>query len=377
VLFKEVIGLVDLKKHLIQTVKDGRVSHAQVFLGNEGSGNLALAIAYAQYINCTNKQEVDSCGECLSCIKYNKLVHPDLHFVFPVATTTSITSKPISDNFIVEFREAVLDNPYMDVFNWLACLGIENKQGNINTEESSSILKKLSLTTYESEYKVMVIWMAEKMNAACSNKLLKILEEPPEKTLFLLVVGEHEKLLTTIISRTQLVKVNKIKDEELISALQQKHSLPLSQAQVISHLSNGNYNLAVQLIQETDGDDFNFSNLQLWMRYCYGRKFADLITWVDSIASIGRERQKNFLSYVSHSMRETLLLHLKLDNLVRLNGQELEFGKKFSPFVHPKNCDEISEQLNKAINQIERNAHPKILLLDLSFKMVDLLHIPV
>ena len=376
-LFKDVIGLVDLKKNLVQTVKDGRVSHAQVCLGSQGSGNLALAIAYAQYINCTNKQEDDSCSECLSCIKYQKIVHPDLHFVFPVASTASVTSKPVSDNFIVEWREALLDNPYLDVFTWLERLGVENKQGIINTDESSSIFKKLSLTTYESEYKVMIIWMAEKMNISCSNKLLKILEEPPEKTLFLLVVEEHEKLLSTIISRTQLVKVNKIKDDELIGALQQKHSISLTQAQLICHLSNGNYNVAVQLIQETDGDDFNPTNLQLWVRYCYGRKFADLITWVDSIAAIGREKQKNFLNYVSQIMRETLLLHLKLENLVRLNGQELQFSKKFSPFVHPKNCVEILDQLNKAINQIERNAHPKILLLDLSFKMVDLLHIPV
>ena len=183
-LFKDVIGLVDLKKNLVQTVKDGRVSHAQVFLGSQGSGNLALAIAYAQYINCTNKQEDDSCSECLSCIKYQKIVHPDLHFVFPVASTASVTSKPVSDNFIVEWREALLDNPYLDVFTWLERLGVENKQGIINTDESSSIFKKLSLTTYESEYKVMIIWMAEKMNISCSNKLLKILD-PEEHSLIL------------------------------------------------------------------------------------------------------------------------------------------------------------------------------------------------
>lgn len=374
--FNDVIGLGEVKERLVQTVASGRVSHAQLFLGSEGSGNLALAIAYAQFLSCGNRQEKDSCGTCPSCVKYQKLAHPDLHFVYPVATTKEVTSKPVSGDFISQWREAVLENPYMSLFDWLGNLGIENKQGNINAEESGEILKKLSLTTYESEYKVMIIWMAEKMNHFAANKLLKILEEPPEKTLFLLVVQEHDQLLNTIISRTQLVKIHKIPDEELKAALVEKHQLSAEQATMIAHLADGNYNAALHLMNDSENEKVNFSFFQSWMRSCYARKAVELTAWVDSISAIGREKQKNFLAYSLHMVRESLMMNLGANSLVKLGGNELEFVTRFSKFIHPNNGSELTEQLNKGISDIERNANPKILFLDLSFKVMELLAVP-
>lgn len=372
-LFSEVIGQEAVKQRLLNTVKENRVSHAQLFLGPEGSGTLPLAIAYAQYVSCTNKQENDSCGTCHSCIKYNKLVHPDLHFVYPIALSKDAR---VSTDVIAKWRSAFLDNPYMSLSDWFDYLDAENKQAVIGTDESTEILRKLSLTTYEAEYKIMVIWMADKMNQAAANKLLKILEEPPDKTLFLLIVESEDQLLRTILSRTQLVKVYKLSDEELKHALVERKGVSESDASRLVHLADGNYNAAIKLLSENENAAFNLSMFQQWMRACLKLDYPKMAAWGDEMAGIGREKQKNFLKYALHVIRESLMLSYGTQ-LVKLEGEELDFVRKFSPFIHGSNCLQMIEELNKAHTHIERNANPKILFLDLSFRIYELLNIKV
>ncbi|HEY6162079.1 MAG TPA: DNA polymerase III subunit [Bacteroidia bacterium] len=369
-LFKEIIGQDEVKQRLLQSVKDGRISHAQLFMGHEGSGNLALAIAYAQYIACKNRGENDSCGTCPSCVKYKGLVHPDLHFAYPI---TSAKENETSTKYLPEWREAIRDNPYMNLFQWIQRVGAENKQGVISVYESAEILKKLALTTYEGGYKVMIIWMPEKMNLASANKLLKILEEPPAKTLFLLATENSDHLLTTILSRTQLVKVPRIDDEDMKQALKDRHGLDESEAARVAYLAEGNYNEALYLVKHADEENFNFAQFSAWMRLCYKKDVLKLAHWVDGIATIGREKQKNFLAYALSMTRETLMVSYADSSLVRLQGEELEFVKKFSPFIHGENCISITDELNRAIRDVERNANPKIMFTDLSLKMMVLL----
>ena len=368
--FKNIIGQEEVKQRLIQSAKDGRISHAQLFMGPEGSGNLALAIAYAQFIACKNKGEDDSCGTCPSCLKYQGLVHPDLHFAYPI---TSAKEGETSTLYLAEWREELARNPYMNMFYWISIIGKENQQGVISKFESAEIMRKLSLTSFDGGFKVMIIWMPEKMNQASANKLLKILEEPTDKTLFLLVTENADQLLPTIISRTQLVKVNRISDEDMIKALMKRESLSEDEASRIAYLSEGNYNEAQHLIKNADEENFNFVQFRTWMRLCFGKDVLKNIHWVEGIATIGREKQKNFLAYAMSMTRETLMVSYGDASLIRLRGEELEFVKKFSPFIHGENCIQITEELNRAIRDIERNANPKILFTDLSLKLMTLL----
>jgi DNA polymerase-3 subunit delta' len=372
-LFKDIIGQQAVKDRLIRSVKEGRISHAQLFLGPQGSGSLAMAVAYAQYICCSNKGEAESCDQCSSCIKYNKLVHPDLHFVYPVALSKDVRT---SSDVIAEWRSAFLSNPYISLFNWFEQLDAENKQAIIGVEESGDILRKLSLTTYEAEYKIMIIWQAEKMNQAAANKLLKILEEPPDKTLFLLICENEEQLLRTIVSRTQLIKINKIKDEELADALIANNELSPEAAQKIAHLADGNYAEALLLISENENAAQNLVSFQKLMRASLKFDPKAVLVWIDEIAAAGRERQKNFLNYALHIMRESLVLNYADASLIKLGADEQDFVKKFSPFIHASNVERFVEELNSAHYHMERNANAKILFMDLAFKFNELLNLP-
>ena len=372
-LFKEIIGQQAVKERLVRSHKEGRISHAQLFLGPQGSGSLPMALAYAQFISCTNKSEDDSCGTCSSCVKYNKLVHPDLHFVYPVALSKDVKT---STDVAVAWREAFLDNPYITLFSWFEQLAAENKQAVIGTEESGEILRKLSLTTYEAEYKIMIIWQAEKMNPSAANKLLKILEEPPDKTLFLLVCENEDQLLRTIVSRTQLIKINKIKDADLMDALVSLHGQTAEAAEKSSHLADGNYAEALLLLSENENAGQNLASFQKLMRASLKFDPKAVISWIEEISAGGRERQKNFLNYALHIMRESAMMNYGDDILVKLSGDEQEFVKKFSPFIHGANIERFIEELNKAHFHMERNASAKILFMDLAFKFNELLSVP-
>jgi DNA polymerase-3 subunit delta' len=376
--FKELLGQEKVKELLLQSVREERVPHAQLFLGSKGSSNLALALAFAQYVGCTNKQEEDSCGVCPSCVKHKKFSHPDLHFVFPVATTASVKTKPISKNFLAEWRVLLEDNAYFSLFDWLKHIGVENKQGIISVEESAHIMKDLSLKPYESDTKIMLIWMPEKMNVQAANKLLKIIEEPPHKTIFLLVAESAENMLATVLSRTQLLKVPRYSDEEVMNYLMSR-GVEHSKAQMISALVEGNINEALQLAEHAEDAEENSLRFVQWMRLCFSalqvKDIDKLVQWSETMAKAGRENQKSFLLYVSNVMRDALLKNYGVDAMMKMNvgGQNFTM-EKFAPFIHADNCMEIVEELNMAQRHIERNANPKILFLDTSFKIARLLH---
>ena len=371
--FKEVVGHHKIKEKLIHTIKGNRVSHAQLFLGSEGSGNLALAIAYAQYISCENKQENDSCGVCPSCIKFQKLIHPDLHFVYPVSTSKTVKKDPVSDDYIAQWRETIIENPYINHNKWYEIIDVENKQGIISKNESYEILRKLNLKTFESEYKIMIIWLPEKMNTFAANKLLKLIEEPPAKTLFLMISENSEQMLPTILSRTQLIKIPKIDKESMRNALCDRFGLSPEKAGDITHLVNGNYFEAQKLISSTEEDNDNFDQFTQFMRLSYQRKVIEIIDWVDEISRIGREKQKSFLSYSLRLIRENFMLNIKNKELVYLTKKELEFSENFSQFINQENVYQIYEELNRAHSDIEMNAYNKIVFLDLALKIIKLI----
>jgi len=373
-LFKQVAGNISIKEALIQQVQNNRVSHAQLFFGPEGSGCLPMAIAFAQFISCLHKQENDSCGICSSCVKFEKLVHPDFHMVFPINTNNVIKKDACCDDFLGDWREMIADNPYFNLYDWLKNLGIENKQGNIGTEEGTNIIRKLNLTTYESEYKIMLIWMAESMNGHTANKLLKILEEPPEKTIFLLVAESREQLMTTIQSRTQAMRFKPLLDVEITQFLTDELAVEKEKAVQIAALSEGNLNLALKLSQEAELLKKVIDDFLDWMRICFKINMPKLLVWVDKMAGVGRENQKNFLTHVVQLTRQTLMLNLNLPDLVKLSQTDKELLKKFSQFVNAGNCDDLLNAFDKAYYALERNANAKMLFLNLSFRVSSLLN---
>lgn len=371
-LFKNITGQEPVKKRLIRSVKENRVSHAQLFLGPQGSGKLALAIAYAQYLSCENKQEDDSCGVCRSCIKYEKIAHPDLHFLYPFSANKE---KPVSTSHIANWRELLLENNcYISLPDWYEAIGMEQKQGMINKDDCNAVIKTLSLKSYESEYKVMVIWMIEKLFHAAAPKLLKILEEPPDKTLFLLICENHEQVLSTIISRAQIIKIPRIQDKDMMHALVHNLELTPKRANEIIRVAEGNY-IEARNLSADQPDDINFNLLREWMRLCFREAITDLIPWIEKLAKTGREKQKNFLLNSVRIFRESMLVTAGEKVLIKAEGEELDFATRFSPYINSKNTFAIIQEFNDAVFHIERNANPKILFLDLSLKMIELLKI--
>lgn len=370
--FNRVIGQQAIKKRLIDGVNENRISHALLFAGSEGTGKLAMAIAYAQYVACTNRTETDSCGTCPSCKKFNKLAHPDLHFVFPVVKTSKL-KEPVSDNYIKPWREMLGQNPYFNLNMWYKAIDVENAQGKIYVHESHEIIRKLNLKTFEAEYKVMIIWMAERMNVQCANKLLKMIEEPPPKTLFILITENDEQILPTIRSRTQLIKFNKIDHQSMAGALA---AMPQSEGKNIEglvHLANGNFITAIDLLQPDEEKALYFGHFTSLMRSAYVRDWQGIFDWADNVAGMGRERQKNFLNYCMRMMRENFVLNFQRNDLVFLNETEKGFSSKFSPFINERNIITFSEELEKAYRDIAQNGNPRVIFLDFSLKVVKLI----
>ncbi len=375
-LFKDIVGQERVKQRLIHSVVQGRISHAQLFLGPEGCGKLALAIAYAQFLACENRGTSDACGTCPSCLKYEKLIHPDLHFVYPVSTTKSIIKNPVSNDFIQEWRSALLENPYLSLSQWYERIGIENKQGIISRSESHEMIRILNLKSYESEFKIMILWMPEKMNQVAANKVLKILEEPPPKTLFILVSENTHTFLPTILSRTQIVKIPRIDGQSMTLALKESDMLPPEELQNIVKLANGNLLMARNLIDERAEIEFHLTQFTTMMRLTYKGKIADIQQWIDDLIALGREKQKHFLLYATRMIRENFMLNLMGGNdheMIYLTAQETAFSKNFSPFIREKNVAQIVDELNKAHANISANANSRIVLLDLCLKIMKLI----
>jgi len=373
--FSKIIGQQKMIERFINTVKTGRISHAQLLHGPEGSGKLELAIAYAQYVSCTNKSETDSCGTCPSCNKYEKLIHPDLHFVYPVIKTEKFKN-PVSDNFSNEWRSFILDHKQHRLNEWLDIIGTEGRKVGIFAHESSEIIRKLNLKTFEAEYKIMIIWLPEKMNQSSANKLLKMIEEPPMKTLFLLVSDYPEQIINTIRSRSQFVKIPKIDNESLSKKVAETYQLGKNELNRIIKLANGDYFKVLDVIEESDNEKYHFKLFIELMRLSFAAKIIDLTKWVDEISSLGRERQKNFLNYSLKMFRENFILNISPAEKEKLNQfttDEENFSLKFSTFIHQNNIFDIYEEINKAHLHIDRNGMDKIIFLDLALKLVKLL----
>lgn len=359
----------------------GRIPHAQLFVGPEGCGTLAMAIAYAQYILCNNKGN-ENVGENSVCnLKFEHLTHPDLHFVYPVTSTDEVKGEHvISTNFLSHWREFVLDNPYASLFDWYRKLEIPKKQGIISAKEAAEINKTLSLKAFEGGYKIMIIWMADKMNTQAANKILKLLEEPPEKTVFLLIAESTDDLLQTIVSRCQLVDFLALPEHAIAEKLQQNFSVDINTAKKIAHQSEGNFNKALHILKKDDDEQIFEEWFVKWVRAAFRAKqnkgvISDLINWSNTIAAEGREVQKNFLHFCLQFFRQALLHNYSVKELVFFEPNFENFSiDKFAPFVHGNNIMDIYKELNDAIYHIERNGNSKIILTDLSIKLTRLLH---
>ena len=377
--FSEVIGQQHIKSHLIKTVENGRIPHTQLFVGKSGSGILPLVLSYAKEILCHSFAK--GSDEYIACKnKVEKLAHPDLHFVYPVNTNEDIKKNPVSDNFSSEWRKFVLKNPYASLYDWYQFIGIEKKQGNISKLEAVSISKKLSLKAYEGGYKLMVIWMADKMNNECSNQLLKLVEEPPDKTVLLLLTENVEHVLGTIQSRCQILHIPLLSEEDIYKQLTDIHKVNSSEAKKTSHQSNGDFNKALHIIKN-DGDEVFFENLFVfWVRTAFkakGNKSAinDLFDWSEELAKEGRETQKKFLSFCLEIFRQAMLKNYKTDSLIYFESHDGKFSfDKFSAYIHQNNIFEIKDALEDAEYHIERNGNAKIIFTDLSIQLTRLIH---
>jgi DNA polymerase-3 subunit delta' len=368
--FREIPGQREIKDSLIRTVHEGRISHAQLFYGPEGSGKLALALAYAQYISCTDKQPEDSCGKCASCIKYAKLVHPDLHFVFPATSpsTTKSDETPV-EKALEKWREIVLENPFFDQYQWYERIGIENKQGMIGVKESTEIIRKLNLKPYESDFKILIMWLPERMNPTSANKLLKMVEEPPPGTVFLLVSELPGEVLPTILSRTQLIKIPRLKDEDIRNELKLRTGLTDELIEDAVELADGNFNNALSSLNDEGQNKINFEQFVGFMRISYAFSMSDLTDWVDEMAKNGREKQKMFLSYGLRMIRENFLVNTGQNRISHMAKYEKAWSVKFSRFINGKNVIDIYRELNTAYNHISANANAKIVFLDAGLKI--------
>jgi DNA polymerase III subunit delta' len=370
-LFSDVVGLDELKETLIHSVKNNHIAHAQLFLGPNGSANLALALAYCNYIMCENKQDNDACGVCPGCSKNRKFIHPDLHFVFPVSTTKKVTKDPVSEMFLPDWRSFLSNNIYGDLGDWLKFFGAENKQGNISKEESRNIIRTLALKPFEAEYKVLLIWTPENLHPTAANALLKILEEPPGKTIFLLVAYDIERIIATILSRTQLVKVRHFTDKELANNLVEKFNFDQKRAEHLAYLAEGNLNEALKLDEEAE--DNNESFFRDWMRVCYTKDYTKMVNVSEGFQGLSKEAQKILLQYGLSMLRECMLWQLDVKNLIKLEGDEKDFVQNFSKVLNPSQIEKISNLLNTSFYHLERNANPKILFLDLSLSVSTIL----
>lgn len=370
--FKDIIGQEETKQRLIQEVSEGRIPHAQLICGPEGVGKLPLALAYARYICCTNRNTTDACGVCPSCVKFNKLVHPDVHFVFPIVKSAK-GKREVCDDYIAEWRKFVLSNPYFNLNHWLNEIDAENSQAIIYAKESDEITKKLSLKSSEGGFKITIVWLPEKLHPVCANKLLKLLEEPPEKTLFLLVSEAPDMILPTIQSRTQRFNIRKINEESIAQVLQEKYGIQQTDSLTIAHLANGNFIKVLETIHLSEENQLFFELFVNLMRLSYQRKIREMKLWSEQVASMGRERQKNLLNYCQRMIRENFIYNLHRKELTYMTTDEQNFATRFAPFVNERNVMGIMDELSEAQQHIEQNVNAKMVFFDFSLKMIVLL----
>lgn len=375
--FCDIIGQETEKRQLRQAVLEGRIPHAQLFAGPAGVGKLALALAYAQYVSCPNRDEHDSCGTCPTCLQFNKLQHPDLHFVFPIIKGDD---GDVCDAFADKWRGLLTEQRYFDIDDWYRVLGTETKQGMIYEKESGEIMRKLSLKSFSGGYKIMIIWQPEKMNATCANKILKLLEEPPTKTLFLLVSEHPEQLLSTILSRVQEVRVPRLSEADIAAGIQTVYTwLSDQEAKTVAHMANGSYLAALRIMSESEESKGYFDDFVALMRNAWlvGQKkdysaLLKLRQWSYDMADskVGREKQKAFLQYAQRQIRENYIYNFHCADMNYQTEAESQFSSKFAPFIHDSNVERMMNELGKAEQQIAQNGNAKIIFFDLCLQMI-------
>lgn len=368
--FKDVIGQQEVKQHLTEMVQNNRLSHALLFLGKEGSGALSMALAFAQYVVCDRKG-ADACGTCTACLKANQYVHPDIHFSYPVIPKKP-GDKPVSTDYITEWREFIQQHPYGNVYDWLQSIDAENKQGNITAHECNDIIHKLSLKSFESEFKILIMWMPQYLGKE-GNKLLKLIEEPPANTLFILVDENEELILPTILSRCQLVKIPQLSIEDIELALIERSGTNSKQARQIAGISDGNYREALQQLQHA-GNDWE-ENLREWLNCMIKKDLIAQVKWIEEISKVGREKQKQFLRYFNHLLEQSIRLRIigavggDTNHGVHISEKEVDFAERLNKLIEIPQQQAIIEELDRASYYIERNANPKMLFHALTIKL--------
>ena len=364
--FADIPGLREEKKRLIDFFESDKIHHALLFFGLEGSANLPLAISFASYINCEARTGQDSCGECSSCVKMKKLIHPDLHLIFPVAPSPKITKEVVSDKYVESWRMCFLENPYMNVYDWFENYGIENKQPNISKDEARNIIRKLSLKPFESKYKINIIWLPEYMHNSTANALLKILEEPPGDTLFFLVSNNYQKLLKTILSRVQMFKVKRCEGDDIKSYLGKYNDVTEEEVDSAIYLSGSNINTAEKILRDSSSDNLEY--LKDWLRNCYSDNYLEINKKLDWFNDLSKIRKRAFLMYSFKMLREALVSKIDL-SLVKISEEEKKFITNFRQTLDLESLEDMVLLLDKYVRYLDRNANPKILFLDLSIKI--------
>lgn len=374
--FSEVIGQQQVAERLRQLADQQRVPHAIMICGPQGAGKMALAIAFASYLLGEREDETQIAEkERNSVAMVRKLEHPDLHFSFPVFKTKSMSAdhKVTSDDFMKDWLQFIKQGPYFTLNQWTGTIGVENQQTKIYVGESDLLTRKLSLTASQGGYKVAIIWLPEKMNAECANKMLKLLEEPTPRTVFILVPEEPEKIIETIRSRTQQIYIKAIQQEEIKKALIRQRGLDEQNATRIARMANGNW---LKALEELDSENEKRQFLELFislMRLTYTKQLGELKTWSENVASLGREKQKRMMEYFLHMVRENFMYNFNQPQLSYMTQDEENFASKFAPFINEANVIQITEQMQRTIPEITQNANPKILFYDMALQLIILI----
>lgn len=370
--FKDIIGQEDVKQRLIESACKGIVPHAQLFCETGGAGAFPLAFAYARYLNCTNRGETDACGRCPSCVKYNAYAHPDLHFVFPIVAKKD-KKKEVCDDYLAEWRPFLQKQIYFNLDNWLETMDAGNSQPLIYSKESDEIVRKLNLRIYEAEYRILLIWLPEKLHPTCANKLLKIIEEPPRNTVILMVSEQPDLILGTIQSRSQRITIRPIGEEAILAAMIAQYGISPDDARHVAHLSGGNYLKAIEAISLSEDKAYFLELFKSMMRNSWARNVKAMKATADELAALGRERQKSFLSYCQHLIRENFVYRFQAPELNYMNAPEAGFSVKFSPFVNERNVFDLMEELAKAELHITQNVNAKMVFFDLALQLTVLI----
>ncbi len=369
--FSQISGLVDLKNTLTQSVKSNHLAHALLFRGQEGGASLSIAIAFSNFLLCPNRTETDACGTCDVCFKTKKYIHPDFHFVLPYKSLSEKEEDSGKADMMAQWRTLLLENHYPTLYDWASAAGIESKQISISVKESRKILYNAALKPFEAEKKIIFIWMPELLGNEAANALLKVLEEPNARTQFILVASDYEKILPTILSRTQLVSVPRLSESEIIAILESKHAIEHEKAIQIARLADGSMNEAIKLTEEMP--DNNLTQVRDWFRLCFGQKMVELVAMADEFMAMGKEPQKNMLQFSLSILRETIIWNFGDESLIRLSPEEKDFVSKFAPIIQPNKVDKISQWINEAYYHLERNVNPKMVFLDLSIMIAKII----